>query len=122
MDKEQGRWLDSMHFARTRINGCLEACKDENKRLSEESKTLQSLCKQEISNGDNSLGTRQKKRSTFVRDLVYELDCRKESLEDLLLEYDEILGLSHTCMLSLYMYPLAVSRSYISCSIYPFVL
>ena len=87
-ETEERRWFETYQFARERLKGSLEACKKENKELSSDSKLLQEMCRKEMG---NSTTTSRKKKTSFVRDLIYELDYRKDTLSDLISEYEDLL-------------------------------
>ena len=87
VENEEDRWHNSFQFARTYLNDSLLACKTENKRLASDSKYLQTLCVQEIGLTSNA----KKRKTTFMRDLISELNNRQDNLTDLIEEYETLM-------------------------------
>ena len=86
-ESEEQRWFEAYQFARNRLKGSLDACKRDNEKLAADSKLLQDMCRKEMGNSTVS----RKKKTSLVRELVYELDYLKGTSQDLITEYEELL-------------------------------
>lgn len=89
VESDENRWLNSLEIARRSITENMYACKVENDSLLNEGKKLETLCVEEIGLGSTS--TRRKK-NTFVRELVSELNGRQGSIENLVEQYERLIN------------------------------
>ena len=88
VESDENRWLNSLEVARRLLTENMSACKSENSMLLKDSKRLETLCIEEIGIGS---GTTRKKKSTFMRDLIAELNGRQDTIEGLLEQYEGLI-------------------------------
>ena len=86
IESDEDRWLDCFQFASSQLNMSLSSCIIENQKLAVEGKQLQALCIEEL--GTTSA---RKKKTTFMHDVVNELDSRRDNLDELFEEYELLL-------------------------------
>lgn len=86
VESEQDRWYSSFELASQQLNNSINSCKLDNETLATDGKYLKTLCSREV-----MLMPSQKTRTTFIRDVVHELDSRRDRLGDLFGEYEALL-------------------------------
>ena len=87
LERQESRWLNSFEFSRNYLIGCLDSCKDDNKRMALEGEHLKNLCAKEI----GRLESNRKKKCPFSRDLMVEMNHRQDTIETLLERYESLL-------------------------------
>lgn len=91
LEADEERWLENFQIGRRKLTASLTACRKENFRLSQDAKKLQSLGTQEIALTTCNAVTR-KKKSTFVRDVLDEMDSRQDTVADKIAEYEALVN------------------------------
>jgi hypothetical protein len=101
VELEEDRWFNSFEVARRRLTSSFTASRKDKAKLMAEFNLLQQLCQQEIeypasnlnvTNAENATTAQsRKKRSTFMRDVAYELVERQDTLTSKLCEYEKLL-------------------------------
>ena len=86
LERQEGRWLDSFEFARNYLTGCLQSCRVENAKMSSDSDVLKYLCLEEIGRLES-----RKKKNTFSRDVLVEMNNRQDTIDRLLERYEDLL-------------------------------
>ena len=86
LERKESRWHESFEFARKILTGCLNSCKNENRKMTTDGDRLKAICAKEIGRLDS-----RKKKNTFSRDLMVEMNNRQDNIERLIERYEELL-------------------------------